>query len=401
MSLRQSRRLPSINAMKQAPSNKSSRKTSTRRIGVVAFPGSQILDIAGPLAVFAEANQFRQNNFNAKQAAYQIELISTESDRLVDCYCGVNITAQTDFRSVRGAFDTLLIAGGYGGLHVEKIEGFLPWLRKTSNVARRIGSVCGGAFALAAAGLLDGRRATTHWHFCRQMAERFPTVRFDPDPIYIRDGNVYTSAGVTAGIDLSLALVEEDWGAELALLVARALVVFLRRPGSQSQFSASLSLQASDRAPMRDLQVWLLDNLREPLTVERMAAQVGMSPRNFARVFAEQIGVTPARFVAQVRVEAARRRLEESSQPVELIAEECGFGSAESMRSAFQRLMHVSPQEYRKRFHLADQGEQNDEPTTQSSRLRQRGDGRDHHRRLRRPTGKSGKGKNRREQTAS
>jgi transcriptional regulator GlxA family with amidase domain len=387
--------------MKPSQSNKSSRQPDTRRIGIVAFPGSQILDIAGPLAVFAEANQFCQNNFNAKQAAYQIELISTESDRLVDCYCGVNITAQTDFRSVRGAFDTLLIAGGYGGLHVEKIAGFLPWLRKTSNAARRIGSVCGGAFALAAAGLLDGRRATTHWHFCRQMAERFPAVRFDPDPIYIRDGNVYTSAGVTAGIDLSLALVEEDWGAELALLVARALVVFLRRPGSQSQFSASLSLQASDRAPMRDLQVWLLDNLREPLSVERMAAQVGMSPRNFARVFAEQIGMTPARFVSQVRVEAARRRLEESSQPIELIAEECGFGSAESMRSAFQRLMHVSPQEYRKRFHLDDQGEQNDEPTPQSPRLRQRSDGRDHHHRLRRPAGKAGKGKNRREQTAS
>jgi transcriptional regulator GlxA family with amidase domain len=401
MSLRHSCHLNSIGAMKPSPSNKSLRQSVTRRVGVVAFPGSQILDIAGPLAVFAEANQFCQNNFDMKQAAYQVELISTESDRLVDCYCGVNITAQTDFRSVRGAFDTLLITGGYGGVHVERIAGFLPWLRKTSKSSRRIGSVCGGAFALAAAGLLDGRRATTHWHFCRQMAERFPAVQFDPDPIFICDGNVYTSAGVTAGIDLSLALVEEDWGAELALLVARALVVFLRRPGSQSQFSASLSLQASDRAPMRDLQVWLLDNLSEPLTVEQMAARVGMSPRNFARVFAEQFGVTPARFVSQVRVEAARRRLEESSQSIELIAEECGFGSAESMRGAFQRLLRVSPQEYRKRFHLAEQGEQEDESTAQSPRLRQKSHSRDHRRRLRRPAGKSGKGKNRREQTAS
>jgi transcriptional regulator GlxA family with amidase domain len=387
--------------MKPKKSKISLRQPATRRIGIVAFPGSQILDIAGPLAVFAEANQFLHNNFNAKQAAYQIELISTESDRLVDCYCGVNITAQSDFRSVRGKFDTLLIAGGYGGLQVEKIAGFLPWLRKTSNAARRIGSVCGGAFALAAAGLLDGRRATTHWHFCRQMAERFPAVRFDPDPIFICDGNIYTSAGVTAGIDLSLALVEEDLGAEMALLVARALVVFLRRPGSQSQFSASLSLQTSDRAPLRELQVWLLDNLREPLTVEQMAARVGMSPRNFARVFAEQIGVTPARFVMQIRVEAARRRLEESSQSIELIAEECGFGSAESMRSAFQRLLRVSPQEYRKRFHIAEQGDQNDESTTQPTRLRQSSDGRDRQRRHRRPVEKSGKGKNRREQTVS
>src|SRR5262249_5409814 len=242
------------------------------------------------------------------------------------------------------------------------------------------------------------------------MAELFPAVQIDPDPIFICDGNVYTSAGVTAGIDLSQALVEEDWGAELALLVARALVVFLRRPGSQSQFSATLSLQTSDRAPIRELQAWLLDNLREPLTVEQMAARAGMSPRNFARVFTEQVGATPARFVMQIRVEAARRRLEESSQSIELIAEECGFGSTESMRGVFQRLLRVSPQEYRKRFHLAQQGEQNDESArgeqndgsnTRSPRLPQRSDGRDHQRRLRRAAGKPGKGKNRREQTAS
>src|SRR5262245_23086224 len=401
MSLRQSSRFPSISAMKPSPTNKNLRQSATRRIGIIAFPGSQILDIAGPLGVFAEANQFFQADFNAKQAPYQVELISTESDRLVDCYCGVNLTAQADFRHVKGKFDTLLIAGGYGVLQVEKIAGFLPWLRKTSNAARRIGSVCVGAFALAAAGLLDGRRATTHWYFCRQMAERFPAVKFDPDPIFIRDGNIYTSAGVTAGIDLSLTLVEEDLGAELALLVARALVVFLRRPGGQSQFSASLSLQTSDRAPIRELQAWLLDNLREPLTVEQMAARVGMSPRNFARIFAEQIGVTPARFVMQIRVEAARRRLEEASQSIELIADECGCGSLESMRSAFQRMLRVSPQEYRKRFHIAKQGEQNDVSTTQPARLRQSSDGRDRQRRHRRPVEKSGKGKNRREQTVS
>jgi transcriptional regulator GlxA family with amidase domain len=387
--------------MKPIPSEIKTRQPATRRIGIVAFPGSQILDIAGPLAVFTEANHFCREDFNVKQAAYQVELISTESDRLVDCYCGVNITAQNDFRRVRGKFDTLLIAGGYGVAQIEKITGFLPWLRKTSNAARRIGSVCAGAFALAAAGLLDGRRATTHWYYCRQMAELFPAVQIDPDPIFICDRNVYTSAGVTAGIDLSLALVEEDWGAELALLVARALVVFLRRPGSQSQFSASLSLQASDRTPLRELQVWILDNLGEPLTVEQLAERVGMSPRNFARVFAEQTGVTPARFVTQVRVETARRRLEESSQSIELIAEECGFGSAESMRSAFQRLLRVSPQEYRKRFHVSEQGEHHDESNAQSPRVRQRGDGRDHQRRLQPAAGNSGKGKNRREQTAS
>jgi transcriptional regulator GlxA family with amidase domain len=386
--------------MKPSSSNNNLYQPATRRVGIVAFPGSQILDIAGPLAVFTEANQFCREGFNAKQAAYQVELISTESDGLVDCYCGVNITAKTNFRSVKGKFDTLIIAGGYGVMQVEKIAGFLPWLRKTAKALRRVGSVCTGAFALAAAGLLEGRRATTHWYFCRQMAERFPTVQFDPDPIFIRDGAIYTSAGVTAGIDLSLALIEEDWGAELALLVARGLVVFLRRPGNQSQFSAALSLQTSDRAPIRELQVWLLDNLRESLTVEQMAARVGMSPRNFARVFSEQVGVTPARFIVQIRVEAARRRLEESSQSIELIAEECGFGSTESMRSAFQRLLRVSPQEYRKRFYLAEQGEQNDEPLARSPRLPQNNDGHSHQRESRQRTGKPAKRRSRRAQTA-
>jgi transcriptional regulator GlxA family with amidase domain len=400
MSLRQPRILPNINPMKPSLLNNNLHQPATRRIGIVAFPGSQILDIAGPLAVFTEANQFCQGDFNVKRTAYQVELISTESDGLVDCYCGVNITARTDFRSVKGKFDTLIIAGGYGVMQVEKIPGFLPWLRKIAGASRRVGSVCTGAFALAAAGLLDGRSATTHWYFCQQMAERFPAVRVEPDPIFIRDGAVYTSAGVTAGIDLSLALIEEDWGAELALLVARGLVVFLRRPGSQSQFSATLSLQTSDRAPIRELQVWLLDNLREPLTVEQMAARVGMSPRNFARVFAEQVGVTPARFVMQIRVETARRRLEESSQSVELIAEECGFGSTESMRSAFQRLLRVSPQEYRKHFHLAEEGEQNDEPLTRSTRLPQNNDGRDHQHDSRRGRGKTAKRRSRREQAA-
>ncbi|MEW6737059.1 MAG: GlxA family transcriptional regulator [Acidobacteriota bacterium] len=325
----------------------------TRRIGIIAFPSSQILDISGPLAVFNEASRQFQERSKADQPAYQIELISTEPDRLVNCYCGVNITAHSDFRTANGDFDTLLVAGGYGVVQAEEIVGFLPWLRKKAEVARRIGSVCSGVVVLAAAGLLDGRRATTHWRYCQQIAEQFPNVRFDPDPIFIRDGNIYTSAGVTSGIDLALALIEEDLGADLALFVARALVVFLRRPGSQSQFSASLSLQTSNRTPLRELQAWLLDNLDKPLTVEQLAARVGMSPRNFARVFTEQIGITPSRFVTQLRLEAARRRLEESSQSIEVIAEECGFGSTESMRSAFQRMLHVSPQDYRNRFYLA------------------------------------------------
>jgi transcriptional regulator GlxA family with amidase domain len=400
MSLRRPRHLPSIGAMKTPPSNNNVHPGMTRRIGIVAFPGSQILDIAGPMAVFTEADQVYRKHLKAPQAAYQIELISTGSDALVDCYCGVNLTAQTDFRRVSSSFDTLLVAGGYGVVQAESIEGFLPWLRKTASKARRIGSVCSGSYVLAAAGLLDGRRATTHWNWCQQFAERFPAVEFDADPIFIRDGNVYTSAGVTAGIDMALALVEEDLGAEVALIVARGLVVFLRRPGNQSQFSASLSLQASDRTPLRELQAWMLENLRQPLTVEQLAAQAGMSPRNFARVFAEQMGTTPSRFVLKIRVEAARRRLEESAQSIELIAEECGFGSTESMRSAFQRLLRVSPQEYRKRFYLTEQGELNDESFTQTPRLPENGDGGNRQRPSRQRAGKSEKGK-RRQQLAA
>lgn len=370
-------------------SAKKSSSLFTRRIGIVAFPESQILDISGPLAVFNEASRQAKKHFEGAQATYQIELISTGADRLVDCYCGVSLTAHTDFRSATGHYDTLLVGGGYGVMQATTIEGFLPWLQKEAGAARRVGSVCSGAVVLAAAGLLDGRRATTHWHYCQRIAQQFPAVNFDADPIFIRDGNVYTSAGVTAGIDMALALVEEDLGAEMALIVARALVVFLRRPGSQSQFSQSLSLQTSDRKPLRELQAWLLENLRELLTVEQMADRVGMSPRNFARVFTEQLGMPPARFVSQIRLEAARRRLEESSQSIELIAEECGFGSTESMRSAFQRVLRVSPQDYRNRFYLIEEKEPDNESIIQPPRLSQSHDGSNHQHRFHQPTGKS------------
>jgi transcriptional regulator GlxA family with amidase domain len=384
-------------AMKSRTAKQPAGLSRTRRVGIVAFGDSQILDISGPLAVFSEVSRQLQRLSRGGQTGYQIELIASTADRLVDCYCGVSLTAHCDFRSVKGAYDTLLVAGGYGVMQCTEIAGFLPWLRKQAGKARRIGSVCSGAVVLAAAGLLDGRRATTHWHYCQAIAERFPAVHFDADPIFIRDGNVYTSAGVTAGIDLALALVEEDFGAEMALFVARALVVFLRRPGSQSQFSHSLSLQISDRKPLRELQAWLLENLRQPLTVEQMAGQVGMSPRNFARVFSEQLGITPSRFVTQIRLEAARRRLEESLQSIEIIAEECGFGSSESMRSAFQRLLRVSPQDYRNRFNLIEEMESDNESFLQSPRLSQGLDGRNPQHQFHQPTGKFERSKAQRE----
>jgi transcriptional regulator GlxA family with amidase domain len=208
---------------------------------------------------------------------------------------------------------------------------------------------------LAAAGLLDGRRATTHWGWCDTLAESFPTVAVEPDRIFVRDGNVWTSAGVTAGIDLALAMVEEDLGREVALAVARRLVVFLKRPGGQSQFSAQLAGQLAERQPLGELQAWVADNLDDDLSVERLAERAAMSTRNFSRTFRREVGVTPARFVERARVEGARRLLEESSASVDEIAARCGFGTAETMRRTFLRSLHVTPTDYRRRFRVEEE----------------------------------------------
>lgn len=208
----------------------------------------------------------------------------------------------------------------------------------------------GSASLLAASGLLDGKRATTHWQAAADLAAQFKHVDVDPDAIYVRDGNTYTSAGITAGMDLALALVEEDLGAPLALKVARELVLYLRRSGGQSQYSASLAVQATDRKQIEEIRSWALDNIRQELPVVRLAAQAGMSPRNFARQFLKETGTTPARYVERLRVEAARRRLEESTDKMEKIASDCGFGTVQSLRRSFQRVLHVMPNDYRHRF---------------------------------------------------
>src|SRR5205085_7522942 len=263
---------------------------------------------------------------------------------------GLRITAHKTFREVRGKIDTLLIAGGTAIENDEIGAEVVRWLRKIAGRIRRIGSVCTGAMLLARAGLLDGRQATTHWSWCELLIKRCPRADVDPNPIFIRDGNVYTSAGVTAGMDLALALVEEDCGSHLALQVARNLVLYLRRPGGQSQFSAALSLQLTDRKPLRELEAWVLDNLNKPLTVPVLARRVAMSPRNFARVFTQEMKTTPAKFVERLRVEAARRRLEESQNSMETIAGECGFGNVNAMRNVFQRSLKIAPGQYRRHF---------------------------------------------------
>ena len=331
-------------------SNKEPVPPRTRRVVFIAAPGTEILDLVGPLQVFARAAEMFGRQNPASPPIYSVEVISISPRRSFVTNCGLRITAHKTFREVRGKIDTLLIAGGTAIEHDEIGIEVVRWLRKIAGRIRRIGSVCTGAMLLARAGLLDGRQATTHWNWCELLIKRCPRADIDPNPIFIRDGNVYTSAGVTAGMDLALALVEEDHGSALALQVARNLVLYLRRPGGQSQFSAALSLQLTDRKPLRELESWVLDNLNKPLNVPVLAARVAMSPRNFARVFTKEMKTTPAKFVERLRVEAARRRLEESQNSMETIAGECGFGNVNSMRTVFQRALRIAPGQYRRHF---------------------------------------------------
>lgn len=322
----------------------------TRRIVFVAAPGVEILDLVGPLQVFARASEMHIRENPGSPPIYSVEVVTISARRSLVANCGLRIAADRTFREVRGKIDTLLVAGGDAVEQNEINPEAVRWLKKISPRIRRVGSVCTGAMLLARAGLLDGRRATTHWNWCHTLIKRAPHAQVESDPIFVRDENVYTSAGVTAGMDLALALVEEDHGSRLALQVARNLVLYLRRPGGQSQFSAALSLQLTDRKPLRELEAWVLDNLRKPLTVPLLAERVAMSPRNFARVFTKEMKTTPAKFVERLRVESARRRLEESQNSMETIADECGFGNVNSMRNVFQRALRIAPGHYRRHF---------------------------------------------------
>ena len=321
-----------------------------KRVVFVAGPETEILDLVGPLQVFARASDMHCRENPGARPLYSVEVVSVSGSRSLTANCGLRFDANSTFRQVRGKIDTLLVAGGDAIERNEIGPEAVRWLKKTAARCRRVGSVCTGAMLLARAGLLDGRRATTHWNWCQTLIKRAPRADVDPDPIFVRDENVYTSAGVTAGMDLALALVEEDHGSRLALQVARNLVLYLRRPGGQSQFSAALSLQATDRKPLRDLEAWVLDHLDKPLNVPVLAQRVAMSPRNFARVFTAEMKTTPAKFVERLRVEAARRRLEESQNSMETIAAECGFGNVNAMRNVFQRTVKIPPGQYRRHF---------------------------------------------------
>jgi transcriptional regulator GlxA family with amidase domain len=321
-----------------------------RRVVFLAFPKTVLLDLAGPWDVFNGANLF----IGLAKPAYSLELVSATDDVRIETAGGPPLAAARPARAFRGRCDTVIVPAAIGADGDAIDQTAVRRLGRLARNARRVVSVCGGAFLLAAAGLLDGRRVTTHWRYCDALARQYPKLTVEPDRIFVRDGNTYTSAGVTAGMDLALALVEEDLGRPAALAVAQGLVMFIRRPGGQTQFSTALESQRAERDGVRDLLAWAVDHLDQDLSVEALAAKAHMSPRNFSRVFRKELGQTPARHVERLRVEAARRLLEESSADYGRVARRCGFGSVNGMRRSFLRVLKVVPSDYRQRFRTSE-----------------------------------------------
>ena len=329
----------------EMPKHPRSPPTAIRVIEVLAYPSVQLLDVTGPVQVFASANDFATEA--GATPPYELRVVA-QAGPSVTASAGVGLAA-VPLPAIGAPLDTLMIAGGQGVETAAADPGLVDWVRQRAKDARRVASVCTGAFLLAASGVLDGKRATTHWSLCAELARRFPAIRVEPDPIFVRDGSIWTSAGVTAGIDLALALVEQDLGHAASLAVARYLVMFLKRPGGQAQFSAALALQTAEDK-FGALHDWISRHLAEDISLQVLARQAGMSERSFSRHYAEATGLTPGRAVEQLRVEAARRLLLESRLPVKRISQRCGFGSEETMRRSFIRLLAVSPQDYRSRF---------------------------------------------------
>jgi transcriptional regulator GlxA family with amidase domain len=307
---------------------------AARTVVVAVYDGVDMLDVAGPAEVFAIADRV------VRRGGYDVVLAAPVAGR-VDTFSGLPLVVERDFDALPADVDTLLVAGGAvvgpTGVAAPVVDGaVVEAVRRFAPLARRVASVCTGAHVLAAAGLLDGRRATTHWATAALLRSEHPEVDVDAEPIFVRDGDVWTSAGLTSGVDLALALVADDHGDDVARAVARWLVVYLRRPGGQSQYSVVLEREAADPGPVRDLQRWLVHNLTEDLSVPALAARVSMSVRHFSRVFTQETGSPPAEYVARLRLEAARRHLEHARQPLDVVARECGYGSVDALQRAFR-----------------------------------------------------------------
>jgi len=310
-------------------------------VQILGFDGVQALDVVGPLEALASVHV-------AGRPAYEVRLVGLQGRRF-SSETGIVFEAESDV-SESGTADTIIVPGGSGLRNPDILNAASRWVLAQAPNARRIVSVCTGAYALAAAGLLDGRRATTHWRFVADLAQRYPSIDLDPDAIFIKDGPIYTSAGITAGIDLALALAEEDFGPSAALEVAREMVVFLKRPGGQAQFSQPLSMQMRSGDRFSDLIAWMAANPGADQCVEVLAAKVSMSVRTFSRRFKGQVGRSPARYAEDLRLDASRARLERRHEPIGVIAADLGFGSDDAFARVFSRRFGVRPSDYRDRF---------------------------------------------------
>ena len=318
-----------------------------RTVVVLVVPPVDELDLVGPVEVFGTANRLMTRG----RPRYVVEIVTTSPDRKVAGVCGLSLVAQRHYLDVGGRPDSVLVTCGVDERKLRDRRLGL-WLTRMAGTARRLGSVCVGGFLLAEAGLLDGRRATVHWRYAQEFADRYPRVTVDPRSTWVRDGNIYTSAGISAGIDLALAWLEEDLGAGFALKVARELVLFLRRPGGQDQLSVSLEAQGAQTRSLHELQAWMMEHLAQPLSVAALADRVAMSPRNFARLFAQEVGTTPGRYLLRLRVEAARRLLEQTDRSTGQVATAVGFRSPDVLRRAFLRLLGTPPVRYRQHFRM-------------------------------------------------
>lgn len=319
----------------------------THRVVMLAYPDAQMLDVTGPLEVFARTSRWLRDTWGRNEPAYEIEVAAATAGP-VRMSSGLEVLARRPYAEVT-ACETLLVAGGIGWAAAAEDAALLAWLRRMAPKVERLGSICTGALILAQAGLLDGRAATTHWAYCERLAALAPGCTVEPDAIFVESGRLFTSAGVTTGMDLALELVERDWGKATAVAVAQELVIYRKRPGGQGQFSRFL--EAERRGDVfGQLQLWVLDHLHEALPLERLAGAAGMSPRHFSRRFRAEVGVTPAAYVAKVRLEEARRRLESGAQALKEVARTCGFADEQNLRRAFRRHVGVAPREYRERF---------------------------------------------------
>ncbi|MCU1361940.1 MAG: transcriptional regulator [Ilumatobacteraceae bacterium] len=324
----------------------------TRRIVIVAYPGVQALDVTGPHEVFVIASRLvTAEGTNGQPPAYSVEIVSPDGT-LIETESGLTIGTRPLPGDVAD-IDTLIVPGGTGSRHARHDQALIAWITATAAQSRRVVSVCSGTFLIAEAGLADGRTVTTHWARAQRLADDYPNVTVDPDPIYVHDGRLWSSAGVTAGIDLSLALVEEDLGTEVAQMAARWLVMFLRRPGGQTQFAAPVWMPRAERSAIRVVQAHIDDHPGLDHAVHALATRAAMSPRHFTRVFSAQVGEAPGQYVERVRTEAARRALEDTTDTVAVVARRCGFGSAETLRRTFVKRLGIPPDQYRRRFGAA------------------------------------------------